>query len=113
MKVLRQNDYNVCVYTTSYRSPFYVRKLFFSYGITIDRVINKRIHDKVLGARGGQISKYPPAFDIDIHVDDAPGVGIEGERHHFNTIIIAENDPDWEATILNRLGLSENVVKQH
>ncbi len=108
IKTLRQHHYKIYVYTTSYRSPAYVRRLFFSYGISIDRVINKQVHDRVLGARGSQISKYPPAFDISIHVDDAAGVGIEGERHQFNTIIIAENDPDWEATILNRLGLRQH-----
>lgn len=103
MKQLRQDNHQLYVYTTSYRSPAYIRRLFWSYGIRLDKVINKSIHDKTLGKTAGSISKYPPAFNIDVHIDDSPGVAIEGERHHFNTIIVAEQDSDWTAILLQQL----------
>lgn len=104
MKQLRQHNHRLYVYTTSYRSPAYVRRMFLSYGISLDKIINKNIHDKTMGKTGGSISKYPPAFNIDVHIDDSPGVAIEGERYGFRTIIIAEGDKDWTETILKTLG---------
>jgi FMN phosphatase YigB (HAD superfamily) len=106
MKTLKAREHRIFVYTTSYRSPAYIRRLFFSYGIYPEMIINKTIHDKTLGERAGSISKYPPAFNIDVHVDDSPGVGMEGERHHFKTIIIAEMDTDWVNNILAQLAKS-------
>ncbi|MBO9730855.1 MAG: hypothetical protein J7623_19605 [Chitinophaga sp.] len=103
MKRLIQDNHRVHIYTTSYRSPFYIRMLFLSYGIYVNKIINKSVHDKTLEKRAGSISKYPPAFGIDWHIDDSPGVAIEGTRHQFRTIIIPENDMEWTTTILTQL----------
>ncbi|SEW50075.1 hypothetical protein [Chitinophaga arvensicola] len=103
MKALKERKIRVFIYTTSYRSPSYIRRLFFSYGIFPEKIINKEIHDKTLGERGNRISKYPPAFNIDWHIDDSPGVAIEGERYQFKTIIVSEDDADWGNTILSQL----------
>ncbi|MGN7819165.1 hypothetical protein ACTJJB_03490 [Chitinophaga sp. 22536] len=108
MKQLRQDNHRLYVYTTSYRSPAYINRLFLSYGIRLDKIINKSIHDKTLGKTAGSISKYPPAFNIDVHIDDSPGVAMEGERHHFNTIIVAERDSEWTEMILRALGELRN-----
>ncbi|QJB35971.1 hypothetical protein HF329_00565 [Chitinophaga oryzae] len=109
MKQLRQDNHRLYVYTTSYRSPAYVKRLFLSYGIRIDKVINKNTHDKILGKRAGSISKYPPAFNIDVHIDDSPGVAMEGEEHGFRTIIIAEEDGEWTETILHQLAINKRL----
>jgi hypothetical protein len=49
------------------------------------------------------MSKYPPAFGFDVHVDDSRGVGIEGERHGFKTIIVAVDDKNWDNSILKEI----------
>lgn len=103
MKALKERKIRVFIYTTSYRSPGYIRRLFLAYGIFPEKIINKKIHDKVLRERASRISKYPPAFNIDLHIDDSPGVAIEGERYLFKTIIVSEDDADWGLTILNQL----------
>lgn len=103
MKALKAGEHRIFVYTTSYRSPAYIRRLFFSYGIYPEKIINKTLHDKTLREKATLISKYPPAFNIDVHIDDSPGVAIEGDRHHFNTIIIAENDLHWGNHILQQI----------
>ena len=41
-----------------------------------------------------------PAFGIDIHVDDSPGLKIEGDKFNFRTIIIEEKDLTWTDEIL-------------
>jgi hypothetical protein len=45
-------------------------------------------------------SKYPPAFGIDLHVDDSEGVAEEGRRHHFGVVVVSPQDPEWTATVL-------------
>lgn len=84
--------YRPCVYTSSYRSVFYIKRMFWLYKIKLDIVVNQAKHDAHVRVRS---SKYPPAFNIDILVDDSPGLSIEGERFHFNTIIIQPENNNW------------------
>ena len=46
-------------------------------------------------------SKYPPAFGIDLHVDDSEGVGMEGKQHRFRVIVVSPADPEWTTRILD------------
>lgn len=108
IKALKAKNHRIFIYTTSYRSPAYIRRLFFSYGIFPEKIINKSVHDKTLGKRGAAISKYPPAFNIDVHIDDSPGVAMEGDRHQFNTIIVAEEDLHWGNNILQQIAKKES-----
>ena len=98
IKELQQQGHNIYIYTTSYRSTYKIWWTFFSHGIKIDKIINQHIHNKVLGKNSKGYSKYPPAFNIDVHVDDSAGVKIEGERHNFRTIIVTENN-SWKDVI--------------
>jgi hypothetical protein len=98
MRALIARRDEIWIYTTSYRSPFYVRGWFRSLRIPISGVVNHYRHDRVVGRRGP--SKYPPAFGIDLHVDDSPGVAEEGTRHGFRVLVVAPDDPDWAARVL-------------
>ncbi|BAV05943.1 hypothetical protein SAMN05421788_10617 [Filimonas lacunae] len=100
---LRSRGYKIYVYTSSYRSFRRIKWLFWLYGIMLDKVINKTIHDRVMGQRAGYISKYPPAFHIDIHVDDSPGVLREGELHSFKVLVLSEKEQDWVRMLLQLL----------
>ena len=101
MKACKAEGHKVYVYTTSLRSTGWIWWTFFSYGVRLDKVINQRVHDRVM--RGSEISssKYPPAFKIDVHIDDARGVGMEGERYNFRTIIVAGDDGAWTEKVLS------------
>ena len=55
-------------------------------------------------------SKFPPAFNFHIHIDDLKGVGIEGEKYGFKTIIIKPSDKDWIIKINNKLKELENII---
>jgi hypothetical protein len=59
------------VYTTSYRSPRSLRGWFRCLGVPLAGVVNQARHERVVGRQGP--SKYPPAFGIDLHVDDSEG----------------------------------------
>jgi hypothetical protein len=100
IKDLQKQGHTIFVYTTSYRTPIKIRLMFLSYGIKLDKIINQTIHQKTVGT---SCSKYPPAFSIDIHIDDSKGVEMEGERFNFKTIIITEDHPHWTAFILSTI----------
>jgi hypothetical protein len=88
----------VRVYTTSHRSPRYLRGWFRWFGVPLDGVVNQTRHDRVVGRRGP--SKFPPAFGIDLHVDDSDGVGLEGARHGFDVVVVSPDDLDWARRVL-------------
>ncbi len=85
----KQQNWQIWIYTTSYRSTFYIRKLFWLYGIKLDGVVNQSIHTKKVTVRS---TKYPLVFGIDILIDDSEGVRLEGEKYNFKTIRIDHTD---------------------
>lgn len=99
-KELRSRGHNIYIYTTSFRPTLKAKLTFLSYGIPVDRVINQQCHDKKLKENKTRCSKFPPAFGIDIHVDDSPGLKMEGDKYNFKTIIIDETDLTWTDKIL-------------
>src|SRR5436305_4383128 len=92
MRELIHRRPKVWIYTTSYRSPRYLRGWFGSFGIPISGVVNQQQHERVVGRQGP--SKYPPAFGIDLHVDDSEGVAEEGRRYGFDVVVVNPEDAD-------------------
>ncbi|MDJ1471966.1 HAD family hydrolase [Cytophagaceae bacterium DM2B3-1] len=80
------------IYTTSYRTPSYIRRIFWLYGIRLDGVINQSIHERKVSVRS---SKYPPTFGIDILIDDSKGVEIEGQKYSFKVCCIKVGEEKW------------------
>lgn len=102
MHELTRQGHVLSVYTTSYRSPNYLRLWLRCYGIRVSEVVNQRRHEQVVKPESFRRwpSKYPPAFGIDVHVDDSEGVGMEGREHGFRTVVVSVNDPDWARHVL-------------
>jgi hypothetical protein len=98
MRGLLRRQHQLWIYTTSYRSPHYLRGWFRSIGIPIGGVINQHRHEHVVGRHGP--SKYPPAFGIDLHIDDSCGVEQEGKQHRFRVVVVSPEDQDWVARVL-------------
>ncbi|WP_294313196.1 hypothetical protein [uncultured Chryseobacterium sp.] len=101
-RALRDRKHKIYIYTTSYRNVFKIKLMFLSHGIPVDFVINQQLHEKKIRNRGN-ISKFPPEFGIDVHIDDSTGVEIEGKKFGFKTIIIAVDNTDWVNTILKKI----------
>lgn len=101
MKALLQRGCRIWIYTSSDRSTHYLKSWFGSVGIPIEGVINQTLHEQMVGLRGP--SKYPPAFKIDLHIDDSLGVAMEGAEHQFAVLLVAPDDPDWTARILREI----------
>ena len=96
---LLQRRCELWIYTTSCRSPRYLKAWFGSFGVPLGGVVNQARHERTVGLRGP--SKLPPAFGIDLHIDDAPGVALEGIRHHFAVLTVAPDDARWVERILS------------
>jgi hypothetical protein len=62
-------------------------------GIRLEGVVTLCHHETVVGWRGP--SKFPPAFGIGLHVDDSPGVALEGQEHGFKVVVVRVDDPHW------------------
>ena len=92
VEACRQRGWEVWVYTTSYRSAWRIRRLFWLHGIRLDGVVSQPRHNREARAR---CTKYPPSFGIDLLIDDSEGVRIEGERHGFRVLVVAPDDAQW------------------
>ena len=100
---LQQDNYKIHIYTTSFRSKSKIRRTLKYYGISVNRIVNQIENQKVLKSKNIYSSKFPPAFNFDVHIDDLSGVRIEGEKQNFKTIIVDPSDLNWSETIMNNL----------
>jgi hypothetical protein len=100
---LRRRGCSVWIYTSSGRAPFQIRLWLFLHGIRVDGIVNDVRHRRELsGRRFPRLpSKYPPAFGIDLHVDDSEGVRMEGDQHGFRVVVVQPEDRDWTEKVLN------------
>jgi hypothetical protein len=108
LRALRRHGCEVWVYTTSFRSPFHVRQLFLCYGVWIGGVINGDRHRRWLNAEGRRFScsKYPPAFGIDLLIDDSEGVLMEARQYRYRMIHIRPDDREWDEKIVAEVNRS-------
>lgn len=106
-KHLRHSGCRLWVYTTSLRNPTTVWLQFLLHGIVLEGVVNHDRHVRRL-SRGrpsaGDCSKFPPAFQIDLLVDDSTGVRDEGIRFGFRVLVVRPEDEDWTAAVRRAAG---------
>jgi hypothetical protein len=102
MQVLVSRRCDVWVYTTSSRSQRYIKNLFRWYGIRLGGAINQEIHWEWFKQQhpARRCSKYPPAFGIDLLIDDSEGVWMEGQQFGFRVVHVRPDDPDWAQAIV-------------
>lgn len=112
IKQLQKERHEVWVYTSSFRSSYYIRRMFWLYGIHLQGIINQATHDRAIQKRIKSQgissdfsfpSKYPPLFGIDLLVEDSKGVKLEGEQYGFKVLIISGNDSYWGKKILDEV----------
>ena len=99
---LRERDHSIWIYSSSLRSRHRVELLFRWHGLWVDGIVTFERHRQAMTARSlvSRPTKFPPAFGIDLHIDDAEGVRIEGERHGFRVLVVAPDDHAWVDRIL-------------
>lgn len=103
IRELRRHGHSVWIYTTSGRSPERIRRWLLLHGIRVDGIVNDERHHRAARVHGARRwpSKFPPAFGIDLHVDDSEGVAMEGAAHGFRVLVISPDDPHWCSKVLD------------
>ena len=99
---LQEMDFEVWVYTSSYRSVGYIRSLFRSYGVRFDGIINMPRHLKEVQRDRKELlpQKMPGFYRIALHVDDEDVIHRYGKLFGFKTIKVCDPDPDWAEKVL-------------
>lgn len=97
MKYIREQNIELWIYTTSYRSEQYIRSLFRCYGIVLDNIVNGARHaaEVQCGRAESMPSKYPSKYRIDLHIDDDVTVAQNGKIYGFNVFIVGSQDDEW------------------
>ena len=99
MNDLRDLNHDVWIYTTSFRDPFWTRMMFRAYGTKIARMINQYEHERTIKKMAPYFrhcSKLPPAFGIDLLIDECGGVLAESQRFNFDVVQVDPNDDSWD-----------------
>lgn len=100
MRELQAEGHEIWVYTSSLRSPSYLRIWLRCAGIRLAGAINGAMHAQAVRGRAAAPSKFPPAFGIDWLVDDSEGVALEGQRHGFRVVRVDAGDADWAVKVM-------------
>ncbi|MDR6240771.1 HAD family hydrolase [Aureibacter tunicatorum] len=98
---LKANNCQVGIYTTSYRSQMKIYCWMLAYGLKPDFIINEKLNRKTLYEKGLGISKYPPAFEIDVHIDDQKGVMMESDKYDFKILLLDEKESKWKQVVID------------
>jgi hypothetical protein len=105
---LRRQGHELWIYTTSPRKSFATKMLFRSYGLRIGKVINEDHHQwavRKLGDAYRLCTKFPPAFGIDVLIDNSHIVMLESQTFDYDMILVRPDDEDWVQTVLENLGV--------
>lgn len=108
---LRKQGHEIWLYTTSQRSSRYLISWFWLLGIPLGGIINQKRHSLAMRAQPfpiNQASKYPPAFGIDVLIDDSEGVILEGQKFDFTVINLKPDHENWVDFVLNALETHKN-----
>ena len=102
---LKHEGHEIWICTSSLRSTVQIRYWLALHGLRVDGIVNDDVHRARLEEMNFEEtpSKYPPAFGIDLHVDDSPGVEMEGKRLGFRVLVVAQDDTDWGDKVLPSL----------
>lgn len=100
VKRCEELGYKPCVYTSSYRKLLYIKRVFWLYKIKLEVVVNQKVHDSCVRLR---CSKFPPAFDMAVLVDDSLGIAMKGAQFQFNAIIVSPEDTSWVEHVMQKL----------
>ena len=104
IRELQNLGYEVWVYTSSFRSEGYIRKLFRHYGVKFDGIINGTRHLKEV-QRDNKIilpQKMPNRYRISLHIDDESVICSLGRQYGFEAYQLDAQDDDWKDKIIAR-----------
>ena len=101
---LQDLGYEVWVYTSSFRSETYIRRLFRLYGIRFDGIVNAQRHLREVQRNNATKvpQKLPNRYRISLHVDDESIVCSLGRQYGYRAYQLNAQDDDWKEKIIQR-----------
>ena len=101
---LQDMGYEVWVYTSSFRSEQYIRRLFRCYGVRFDGIVNGERHLREVqrDRRETLPQKVPSHYRISLHVDDEAVIFTSGRQMGFNVYQLEADDDNWKEKVIAR-----------
>ena len=101
---LQALGYEVWVYTSSFRSEKYIRRLFRLYKVRFDGIVNGSRHLKEVQKDNATVlpQKLPSRYRISLHIDDETVVCSMGPQYGFRTYRLDAQDDDWVEKVIKR-----------
>ena len=110
---LQKLGYEVWIYTSSYRTEQYLRRMFRHYGVRFDGIVNAQRHEKEVQRDRKEIlpQKMPQYYHISLHVDDESVICSAGKEYGFQTYQLEAQDDDWAEKIIARANEIKKMVQ--
>lgn len=101
---LQDMGYEVWVYTSSFRSERYIRRLFRCYGVKFDGIVNGERHLREVQRDRKELlpQKVPSHYRISLHVDDESVIVTSGRQMGFNVYQLDAQDDNWKEKVIAR-----------
>ena len=99
---LQKMGYEVWVYTSSFRSERYIRRLFRHYGVRFDGIVNGTRHLKEVQRDNKTVlpQKMPTRYRISLHVDDEEAICTVARQYGFRAYPLNAQDDDWKEKVI-------------
>ena len=104
INTLQQMGYEVWIYTSSFRSEKYIRRLFRLYGVRLDGIVNGDRHLKEVQRNNKNVlpQKLPNRYRISLHIDDEEVICSLGPQYGFKAYQLEAEDDNWKEKIIAR-----------
>ena len=111
LRRLQELGYEVWIYTSSFRTEKYIRRLFRCYGVRLDGIVNGERHLREVQRNNSSPlpQKLPNRYRISLHVDDESVVCSWGRQYGYETYQLNAQDDDWAEKIIRKAEEVKNV----
>ena len=101
---LQALGYEVWVYTSSFRTESYIRRLFRCYGVRFDGIVNGTRHLKEVQRRNKETlpQKLPNRYRISLHIDDEEIICSSAGQFGFRAYQLNAQDDNWGEKIIEQ-----------
>ena len=103
IRELQKRGFEVWVYTSSFRSEWYIRSLFSCYGVRFDGIVNAQRHLAEVQGNNKNVlpQKLPSKYRISLHVDDEQQICSAAAQYGFRVYRLYEEDDEWKEKIID------------
>ncbi len=110
---LKEQKFEVWVYTSSYRREEYIKRIFWHYRIKFDKIINGTRHDREVqrDKKFRLPSKMPNYYQISLHIDDEDSVVKNGKEYGFHVFRVSGPDPFWAEKVFQEASRLRDIEK--